>query len=436
MPTQKKKGLKRIPSDKKSSDITPSAKKTHPIVESIDYLVNYIDGFRASTPRMEQLYDDTARKCLTKLKKEVDKYGKVSQKKDGKKSYSFLIQNARNALDIIDELQKISISRETLPTMFLLTLVSQYDAFLAGLLKALFKIKPGLMSTSEKQLSFSEISGFKSIAEIKNSIIEHEVEGILRQSHAKQFEILGKKFDITLNSGLDCWPDFIEITERRNLFAHTNGIVSRQYVSICKKNGVPVEKLPTVGEKLSFNPQYFIHASNVFYEISVKLAHVLWRKILPDELELSDNHYNGICYDLIRARNYDIAIKLLDFICDVEKNHSNENNLLYMKFNRCNAHRLAGQHARCIELLNAIDTTALGIEFRLVEAVLRNDFDLAGKLMRKIGARHEVVRQRSYSEWPIFEGFRESKQFFGAYEKIYKEPFTVTPSFNSDDIDW
>ena len=435
MPDQKKKGIKNIPSDNKSSNNTPSS-KTHPIVESIDYLIIYIDGFRASTPRIEQLYDDTVKKYLTKLKKEIDKYGKVSQKKDGKKSFSFFIQNAGNALNIIDELQKISISRETLPTMFLLTLVSQYDAFLAGLLKAIFKKKPDLMSTSDKQLRFSEISGFKSIEAIKDSIMEHEIEGILRESHTKQFEIMEKKFDVTLTSGLDCWPEFIEITERRNLFAHTNGIVSRQYISICKKNGVMEENLPDIGEKLNFDPQYFIHASNVFYEISVKLAHVLWRKIFPKELALSDNHYNGICYNLIKAGHYDIAIKLLDFICDVQKKHSNDNNLLYMKFNRCNAHRLAGRQARCIELLDVIDTTALGIEFRLVEAILRNDFELAGKLMKKIGSKHEVIRQASYSEWPIFEGFRESKHFLEAYEKIYKAPFTVTPSFNPENMDW
>ena len=197
---------------------------------------------------------------------------------------------------------------------------------------------------------------------------------------------------------------------------------------------LPQRRFKKLGEKLSFTGQYFEHAFDVFFEMSIKLSHVLWRKLLPADIELSDDHYNSRCYDLIVARNYDIAIKLLDFICDEVKTHSNENVLLFMKFNRCNAYRLAKQQERCIELLDAIDTSALGIEFKLVEAVLRNQFNHAGKLMKQIGDTHKVINKLSYSDWPIFEGFRESSQFLKAYEEIFNEPFMVKASLNSDEM--
>ena len=292
---------------------------------------------------------------------------------------------------------------------------------------------------NKKEASDSEnehpiLKTIDNLKDIRNSIIEKEVEKIIRESHSKQFDNIEKLFAVELRKGLDIWSDFIEITERRNLLAHTNGIVSRQYVSICKNHGVAAKKIEKIGEKLSFTEQYFTHAFNVFYEISLKLAHVLWRKFLPQDMELSDYHYNGKCYDLIVAGNYDIAIKLFDFICDEVKKYSNENILLFMKFNRCNAHRLAKRQERCIELLDDIDTSALGIEFKLVEAVLRNQFDHAGKLMRQIGDTHEAIKKENYSEWPIFEGFRESNQFLEAYEEIFREPFTVRKSLNPDDI--
>ena len=105
-----------------------------------------------------------------------------------------------------------------------------------------------------------------------------------------------------------------------------------------------------------------------------------------------------------------------------------------MKFNRCNAHRLAGRPDRCRELLDEIDTSALGIDFKLAEAVLRNQFDQAGKLMRQIGDTHDVIGKHAYSEWPIFEGFRESNQFLEAYGEIFDEPFTVETSLNPDEM--
>lgn len=102
-----------------------------------------------------------------------------------------------------------------------------------------------------------------------------------------------------------------------------------------------------------------------------------------------------------------------------------------MEFNRCNAHRLAKRQERCIELLDAIDTSALGIEFKLAEAVLRNQFDKAAKLMEQIGDTNQTLNPFTYLDWPIFEGFRESKQFLQAYEKIFKIPATVTTNLNS-----
>ena len=391
-----------------------------------------IDGFRVSAPFIEHVLSFLVDSHKKKFEKERDRHGKIIHERDGTQKISFSGPRASKALEILDRLQEARAARKTVPGMVLLVLVSQYDAYIGNLLKTLFLMRPELIFTSEKQVTFSEISEFNSIEDVKNSIIEKEVEGILRQSHSKQFDIMEKIFDVKLRSGLDIWPEFIEITERRNLLAHTNGTVSRQYVSVCKKHGVAAEKIPNVGEKLPITPQYFNNTYNVLYEISIKLGHVLWRKILPKDTCLSDSHYNDKCFDLIKAGNYETAVKMLDFICDVITKHSNESLRLFMEINRCNAHRLAGRPERCVELLDAIDTTALGIEFKLAEAILRNEFDVAGDLMRQIGVSNESVNQFSYSDWPIFEGFRDSKQFLKAYKDIFKEPFTVTTSLDSD----
>ena len=413
-------------------DVTPPSKNQHPIEETIENFINSIEGFRASAPFIARALSSFANKHKKDFEKEVDKFGKIISEKEGKQKISFPPSRTPKALEIIDRLKKTTAAGKTLPSMFLLALVSQYDAFIANLLKDLFVKQPGLIFTSEKQVSFSEISEFNSIEEIKNSIIEKEVESIIRQSHAKQFDTMERLFKVKLKSELDIWPDFIEITERRNLLAHTHGIVSRQYVSICKKHGVAAEKIPSIGEVISFTPEYFDNTYNVLYEISLKLGHVLWRKILPEDISLSDQHYNRKCVQLIKAGNYDVAIKMLDFICDVIKKHSSENVRLFMEFNRCNAHRLAKRQERCIELLDAIDTSALGMEFRLAEAILRNRFDEAGKLMRQIGNTNKILNEFAYSDWPMFDGFRDSEQFLQAYKEAFGMPFAFTTSLDSD----
>lgn len=118
---------------------------------------------------------------------------------------------------------------------FIFTIVSQYDAFFGNLLRALFTLRPEIVDVSEKGLTLSQLNNFESIKEARDFILEKEVESILRASHSDQINFLEKKFSIKLTKDLNIWPSFIEITERRNLFAHGNGLVSSHYLNVCAK---------------------------------------------------------------------------------------------------------------------------------------------------------------------------------------------------------
>lgn len=111
------------------------------------------------------------------------------------------------------------------------------------------------------------------------SIIEKEVETVLRNSHVEQFDWLESKFGIPLRKGLDSWPTFVETTERRNLLVHTGGIVSSQYIKNCKEHKVAFGNDLKPGSELHVDAEYVAKAYFCIFEIGVKLAHVLWRKL-------------------------------------------------------------------------------------------------------------------------------------------------------------
>ena len=121
------------------------------------------------------------------------------------------------------------LARKLVPRSMLVALVSQYDAFLGRLLKLIFRARPELLNSSDKSFSYSQVSSFSSIDEIRDHVINKEIEGILRNSHADQMKYMQTKFGLPLTEGLSIWPAFIELTERRNLFVHADGIVSHQY---------------------------------------------------------------------------------------------------------------------------------------------------------------------------------------------------------------
>jgi hypothetical protein len=139
-------------------------------------------------------------------------------------------------LDLRRKTERVALANRIVPNSFLVSLVSQYDSYLGNLIRCLFYARPELLMGSDRSLTFKELSEFGTLSEARDSLIEREVETVIRKSHSEQFDWMEGKFkaledkDFSLRKGLASWPTFIELTERRNLFVHCDGVVSP---SIC-----------------------------------------------------------------------------------------------------------------------------------------------------------------------------------------------------------
>jgi hypothetical protein len=318
--------------------------------------------------------------------------------------------------------EHFNLSRVLLPRSLLVSLISQYDAYLGRLLRTTFIRKPEILNASEKKISFEALSQFSSIDAAREYILEKEVESILRSSHADQFKWMENTFSIPLTKDLASWPTFIELTERRNLFVHTDGIVSSQYIAVCGLHKCKLDEDTKEGERLDVPQEYFAAAHTCIYEIGVKLGHVLWRKLLPDERAAADNHFISTTYELIERGKWDLAIRLLDFACTEFKKFSNEGSQLTLTVNRAQSYKWKGDEERCKRIMKAVDWSAKSDQFRLADAVLADDWARAAKVMRRLG-KDGAVDQNDYRDWPLFREFRKQQQFLDAFEEVFGTPF-------------
>lgn len=318
--------------------------------------------------------------------------------------------------------EHFELSRALLPRSLLVSLVSQYDAYLGRLLRVVFLRKPEILNGSEKKLSFESLSSFSSIDEAREYILEKEVEGILRSSHQDQFKWMERTFDLPLTKGLKSWPSFVELTERRNLFVHTDGVISSQYISVCTLHKYPLEADAIEGKKLGVPQKYFKDAHAVIYEIGVKLGHVLWRKLFPDERDKADSQLTDLAFELIDRGKYALAIRILDFACDELKKFSNESHQLIFVVNRAQAYKWSGDDERCRRIMKSVDWSAKGDQFRLADAVLSEDWERAAKVMRRVG-NDGPVSQTDYRDWPLFKNLRKQEVFLTTYAQVYGEEF-------------
>jgi hypothetical protein len=305
------------------------------------------------------------------------------------------------------------------------SLVSEYDSFLGCLLRTFLRRCPDLLNASERTLTLRELQGFESIEAVREFIINKEVETVIRKSHLEQFEWMENRFSVKLRVGLDVWPTFVEVTERRNLLVHCGGIVSSHYLSACQEHGVDCAGAG-MGTELTVTRAYLVKAYECLVEIGLKLAHVLWRKLIPGERAEADESLNLLCLDLMLENRNALAKSLLDFATGVLKKWSTEVNRLLFVVNRAQAYKWANEDRICQKILQAEDWSAVDDRLSLGVAILRDDLEAAVSLMRKIGDG-PLVPKDAYKQWPIFKQFRKTNEFRSAYKNIFGEEFADVP---------
>jgi hypothetical protein len=322
------------------------------------------------------------------------------------------------------KLDRGSIASKVIPRSYLVSLVSQYDSFLGGLLRALFFMQPELLNASDRVLTFKDLASFSSLESAREHMVEKEIETLLRKSHAEQFDWLEHRFSVELRKGLAAWPKFIELTERRNLFVHSDSKVSAQYLKVCGQAGANLSDCQ-IGSELLVSQPYFTAAYECVFEMGTKLAHVLWRKLAPEEREAADKNLNATCLDLLILGRNQLARTMLDFATGTLKKWSNDANRRMFILNRAQAYKWSNDEPKCATILNEHDWSAVDEKFILAVAILKEDFDGAVRSIKRLGTTG--LPKASYREWPIFKRFRKTAEFQGAFRDVFGEEFSALP---------
>lgn len=310
---------------------------------------------------------------------------------------------------------------KNLPEVMVIGLVSAYDAFLSQLLRVVLNKHEEIVLTSEKAIKFSELKEFSSIEEARASLIDREIESVIRDSHQAQFAWMEAKLSVPLRSGLDSWPRFVELCERRNLLTHTGGVVTAQYLSVCKAHGVDVSDLK-IGSRLIVNPQYYSQAVDTICEIGVKLCHVFWRKFAKEDRDQADGALLDLGFNLIFNRSYKTAEQILAFGTRTLKNHSNDSVRRMMVINLANAIRLQKREPEAKKILDGEDWSASSLELKIGVSAVSSNVAETVALMKTIGPNSRPTAE-DYRSWPVFRGMRTNKEFVEGFESVFGMPY-------------
>ena len=365
-------------------------------------------------------YDSFMEKSATVVKKteDVTKYSLEPDSVSRFKRLKHQHDNFRHAYRLI-------------PRHFVISLVAQYDSFLGQIIRFLFSVKPDLLNASGKALPFTELVRFPDIEAARAYIIEKEIESIIRKCHADQFAWLKEKLKTPFNKDLSCWPTFIELTERRNLFVHTDGTVSSQYLAVCAQHKATTIDGVNVGDQLEVPNDYFQEAYRCIFEIGVKMAHVIWRRLCPDQIDASDSNVIDITFDLIEKREYELAIRLLSFFTRKTISHASDSNRRVMLINLAQAYKWKELPEDCANTLALVDWSACDDKFKIAIATLKDNFYAVCEIMKRL--KHDSdFHAAFYRDWPLFRKLRKQDSFLTTFEECYGKPFTEQQTTTDD----
>ncbi|MEM7153781.1 MAG: hypothetical protein AAF799_13115 [Myxococcota bacterium] len=319
--------------------------------------------------------------------------------------------------------RKLRSAVRVMPRMLVVGMVSQFDVLISELIRALFRAAPELLNSSERTVSVSELMSFSSLDDAREHIVSSTVDDVLRKSHVEQIKWLERKTGLVLVPPPRLWAPFVEVTQRRNLFVHSDGCVSIQYVENCRKAGV-ADVESRIGTRLDASPEYLVEAYHAIFETGVKLAYVLWKKFFPHQGTEADSYLNNLAVEIVRRGDYELAISLLEFPSVTKQPRLTRTSDSHMfRINIALANKMAGRQERCDRIVTEIEWDCLADRYQLARALLRDDFKDAVHWVRRLG--EDPRMELAYRSWPICEGLRRDPGFHQAYKEIFGHDFNL-----------
>ncbi len=282
----------------------------------------------------------------------------------------------------------------------------------------LYQSNPNLYNNINREIPLSEALQYESMDELRQVMLDKEIETLRRKGYIDQFNDLEKRFSITTLTKFDSWPTFIERAQRRNLFTHCDGIVSKQYLDSCKKVEFKFKEEPVVGEQLKIGSSYLFDSCHLVTEVAVMLGHTLWRKTIPNNIESADTHLSELIFNFLHMEHWGKAITLSKFALSLPKISTDQISRIFT-VNYAIALKAIGKSNPAKNVLDGKDWSAATYDFKLAYAVLTEDFIQARSLMEKIGKNGDLIQELAYHEWPLFRDFRDRDEFFEGYSAVY-----------------
>jgi hypothetical protein len=162
------------------------------IGKEVALFVEHINSLAETINPMMFMVQTIRKRQRKNIEKFEGKYCEVKEEED--------VRKVRIPHDHFPQYQKLifkmgryALADQLIPRSILISMISQFDAFVGNLVRVISKLRPESLNIDEKNITFSQLQKFGSIEIARNYLIEKEIDELLRGSHDNMFDWLEKK---------------------------------------------------------------------------------------------------------------------------------------------------------------------------------------------------------------------------------------------------
>lgn len=325
---------------------------------------------------------------------------------------------------LLREINKNYTHEELIIKSLITFIVSELDTYLIYLVKYLFNNKGDLFNIITANYSISDLIKFKSIKEAKNNLLEIELSGISRDKKLF-FEWLEKSFYFKLNT-IPYYSNILEIIERRNLYIHHDGKITKQYILRASRQH---DKKLQLKEKIISTPEYIANSILHLRVFIICMSNLIWRNILPKDVNKCDESLDNVIYILLKEEQYIAVINIVNFMFNNSKISSPKFKTILI-INRAFALKESKGSNHWKKEIEFIRKKTKDKSFQLAISVLLELYKEATNIMKKSKKSRFLF---AYNDWPILKDFRKNPIFLKSYKEIYNKKFQIETEIKNTD---
>ena len=125
----------------------------------------------------------------------------------------------------------------------LVSLLGCFETLVAHLIRKFYKKFPEAFPSSSKSLTLEDLKEIGSIEDAELHLIDAEIDSILRGNISSQIEYFVKPIKVQLKYLNEFHDKLIEISQRRNILVHNDGVINKHYISKTPKYLIDNEKI-------------------------------------------------------------------------------------------------------------------------------------------------------------------------------------------------